>query len=150
MQSSMSCQLEFNYHFSNLSVLWRCWQGGRKGIRPVKNWVVRCWCGYLSGTRCRLAYSPADAMPLTVSCFSKIQFGFAFLVPAHLGIPGKRAVKRVCRRVCVSNLKNQLSVRKKIWLYIQSHKYQYCLSTAVQLRHDTIRDAILTCARKPT
>ena len=35
-------------------------------------------------------------LPLTVSCFSKIQIGFTFLVPAHLGIPGKRAVKRVC------------------------------------------------------
>jgi len=35
-------------------------------------------------------------LPLTVSCFSKIQIGFAFLVPAHLGSPGKRAVKRVC------------------------------------------------------
>jgi len=32
------------------SVLWRCWLGGRKGIRPVKNWR-----GYLSGARCRLA-----------------------------------------------------------------------------------------------
>jgi len=33
----------------------------------------------------------AQLMPLllTVSCFSKIQIGFAFLVPAHLGIPGK-------------------------------------------------------------
>ena len=37
-------------------------------------------------------------LPLTVSCFSKIQIGFTFLVPV-LGIPGKRAVKRVC--VCV-------------------------------------------------
>ena len=44
----------------------------------------------------RGAYVPADAMPLTVSCFSKIQIGFAFLVPAHLGSPGKIAVKRVC------------------------------------------------------
>ena len=35
-------------------------------------------------------------LPLTVSCFSKIQFGFAFLVPTHPGSPGKRAVKRVC------------------------------------------------------
>ena len=34
-------------------------------------------------------------LPLTVSCFSKIQIGFTFLVPAHLGIPGKRAVKRL-------------------------------------------------------
>ena len=40
-------------------------------------------------------------LPLTASCFSKIQIGFTFLVPAHLGSPGKRAVKRVC--VCVSN-----------------------------------------------
>jgi len=38
-------------------------------------------------------------LPLTVSCYSKIQIGFTFLVPAHLGSPGKRAVKRVC--VCV-------------------------------------------------
>ena len=40
-------------------------------------------------------------LPLTVSCFSKIQIGFAFLVLAHLGSPGKRAVKRVCVCVCV-------------------------------------------------
>jgi len=38
-------------------------------------------------------------LPLTVSCFSKIQIGFTFLVPAHLGSPGKRAIKRAC--VCV-------------------------------------------------
>ena len=43
------------------SLLWRCWLGGRKGIRPVKNSVVGCWHGYLSGARCRLAYGPADA-----------------------------------------------------------------------------------------
>ena len=40
-------------------------------------------------------------LPLTVSCFSEIQIGFTFLVPAHLGSPGKRAVKRVCVCVCV-------------------------------------------------
>ena len=35
-------------------------------------------------------------LPLTVSCFSKIQIGFTFLIPAHRGSPGQRAVKRVC------------------------------------------------------
>ena len=34
-------------------------------------------------------------LPLTVSCFSKIQIGFTFLVPAHPGSPGQRAVKWV-------------------------------------------------------
>ena len=28
-------------------------------------------------------------LPLNISCFSKIQNGFTFLVPAHLGSPGK-------------------------------------------------------------
>ena len=41
-------------------------------------------------------------LPLTVSCSSKIQIGFAFLVPAYLGTPRKRAVKRVC--VCVNDI----------------------------------------------
>jgi len=30
------------------------------------------------------------SLPLTVSCFSKIQIGFTFLVPARLGSPGKK------------------------------------------------------------
>jgi len=33
-------------------------------------------------------------LPLTVSCFSKIKIGFTFLVPAHLGGLGQRAIKR--------------------------------------------------------
>jgi len=41
-------------------------------------------------------------LPLTVSCFSKIQIGFTFLVPAYPGSPVKRAIKRcVCVCVCV-------------------------------------------------
>jgi len=44
-------------------------------------------------------------LPLTVSCFSKIQICFTFLVPAHPGSLGQRAVKRVC--VCVSETNMQ-------------------------------------------
>jgi len=69
--------------------------GRQEGHPACKKLSGGCWHGYLSGARCRLAYGPADAMPLslTVSCFSKIQIGFTFLVPAHLGSPGQRAVK---------------------------------------------------------
>ena len=88
----------FSYLVLNLpSVLWRCWLGRRKGIWPVKNWVVGCWRGYLSGARCRLAYGPADAT--ATHC---LLLGFTFLVPAHPGSPGKRAVQRVVC-VCVSS-----------------------------------------------
>jgi len=40
----------------------------------------------------------AQLMPLSLAvfCFSKIQIGFTFLVPAHPGSPGQRAIKRVC------------------------------------------------------
>ena len=40
-------------------------------------------------------------LPLTVSCFNKIQIGFTFLVPAHLGSPGKGPLNG-CVCVCVS------------------------------------------------
>jgi len=39
-------------------------------------------------------------LPLTVSYFSKIQIGFTFLVPAHLGRPGKGPLNG-CVCVCV-------------------------------------------------
>ena len=42
-------------------------------------------------------------LPLTVCCFSKIQFGSTFLVPAHLASPGKRAVKWMCACVALFN-----------------------------------------------
>ena len=38
----------------------------------------------------------AQLMPLPLSCFSKIQIGFTFLVPAHMGSSRPKAVKRVC------------------------------------------------------
>jgi len=46
-----------------------------------------------------LHMSQLMSLPLTVSCISKIQIGFTFLVPAYPGSPRKRAVKWVC--VCV-------------------------------------------------
>ena len=45
-------------------------------------------------------------LPLTVSCSSKIQIGFTFLVPAYPGSPGQRAIKRVYVCVCVWSQKS--------------------------------------------
>ena len=55
------------------SVLWYCWLGGRKGIRPVK---IEWWGVGLSGARCRLfAYGPADAtaIPQTPSSLASFK-----------------------------------------------------------------------------
>ena len=65
-------------------------------MRPVKNWwwgagVVICLEGGAD-----LHMAQLMPLPLTVSCCSKIQIGFTFLVPARSGSHGKRAVKRLC------------------------------------------------------
>ena len=57
------------------SVLWRCWLGSRKGIRPVINewWgagVVICL-----ERGADLHTAQLMPLPLTVSCFSEIQIG---------------------------------------------------------------------------
>jgi len=61
LMCGMPCHHICGRTWTTPSVLWRCWLGSRNGIRPVKNWVVGCWHGYLSEARCRFAYRPADA-----------------------------------------------------------------------------------------
>jgi len=57
-------------------------------------------------------------LPLTVSCFSKIQIGYTFLVPAHPGSPGQRAAKRVY--VWITHLNGHHSV----WYHLDTMKLQ--------------------------
>jgi len=75
--------------------------GGRKGIRPVKKLSggVLAWLCLELGADWHMAQ--LMPLPLTDSCFSKIQTGFTFLVLADPGSHGKRAVKwGVCVCVC--------------------------------------------------
>ena len=67
-------------------------------------------------------------LPLTVSCFSKIQIGFTFLVPAHPGSPGQRAAKRVCVSVCTYIIQSvgclsSITVFVTVLIHTQSRKY---------------------------
>ena len=69
-QLDVKCITELSSYHLCPSVLWRCWLGGRKGIRPVKNWVVGCWRGYL-GWDADLHIAQQMPLPLTISCSSK-------------------------------------------------------------------------------
>jgi len=92
------------------SVLFLLLVGRQKGI-----WLVKTeWWG--AGVVVCLEHG-ADLhmaqlmpLPLTLSCFNKIQIGFTFLVPARLGSPRKRAIKRVCVCMCVSGFHFVLAV----------------------------------------
>ena len=70
------------------------WQEGHPACKKIEWWgagMVICL------ERCAGLHSAQRMpLPLTVSCFSKIQIGFTFLLPAHPGSPGQRAVKEVC------------------------------------------------------
>jgi len=75
--------------------------GGRKGIRPVKTewWGAGVVICLEQGAD--LHMTQLMTLPLTVSCFSKIQIQYLYLVPAHPARPGQKAVKRVC--VCATD-----------------------------------------------
>jgi len=68
------------------------WQEGHPACKKLSGGVL-AWLSVWSEVQTHMAL--LMPLPLTVSCFSKIQIGFTFLVPAHLVSPGKRAVKRV-------------------------------------------------------
>jgi len=68
-------------------------------------------------------------LSLTVSCFSKIQIAFIFVVPAHPGSPGQRATKRVCAsvRACLSRerhsptgLPSTSKISRNCWLHFNT------------------------------
>jgi len=62
---------------------------------------VLVWlCVWSEVQTCIMHMAQLMPLPLTVSCFSKIQIGFTFLVLARPGSMGQRVVKRVC--VCVA------------------------------------------------
>jgi len=71
---------------------------GRQEGHPACNKLEWWGAGMVISLELGADLHMAQLMPLllTVSCFSKIQIGFTFLVSAHPRSPRKRAVKRVC------------------------------------------------------
>jgi len=92
-------------------------------------------------------------LPLTVSCFSKIQVGFTFLVLAHLGSPGKKwplnggggcACMRACVTLAVCNTVLDTGLMLTMWKmdapFIRSvpmnlHRPVVCWSSCSQMAH---------------
>jgi len=83
--------LDYDNSFSFRETLLVGRQEGHTACKEVSGGVVICLERHVD-----LHMAQLMPLPLAVSCCSKIQIGFTFLVPAHLGSPGKRVVKRVC------------------------------------------------------
>ena len=75
------------------------WQEGHPACKKTEWWGADVVICLERGADLHMAQ--LMPLPLTVFCFSKIQTGFTFLVPADPGSSGQMAVKRVCVCVCV-------------------------------------------------
>jgi len=73
------------------------WQEGHPACRKLSDGVLE-WLSVWS--KVQICIWPSLCHCHSVSCFSKIQIAFTFLVPAYPGSPGQRAVKQVCVCVC--------------------------------------------------
>ena len=78
------------WHIGMSSVLWRCWLGVRKGIRPIKIWLMRCWRGYLLEPSV-VSLHMVQLMTLLAHhvCFSKIKNGLSFWCRLTWVVPDK-------------------------------------------------------------
>ena len=92
--------MEMKTAFSALMLLVGC-QEGHPACKKTEWWGAGIVICLEQGADLHMAQ--LMPLPLTVSFFSKIQIGFTFLVPAHPGSPGQRAVKRVYVCVCVQH-----------------------------------------------
>jgi len=76
------------------------WQEGHPACKKLSGGVL-AWLSVWSEERgADLHMAQLMPLPLTVSCFSKIQIGFTFLVPAHRVVPDKGPLNG-CVCVCV-------------------------------------------------
>jgi len=64
------------------------WQEGHPACKKTEWWGAGVVIFLERGADLHMAQ--LMPLPLTVSCFSKIQIGFAFLVQAYLGSPGQK------------------------------------------------------------
>jgi len=78
--------MSLRFAFSALTLL-AGWQEGHPACKKKEEWGAGVVICLEQGADLHMAQ--LMPLPLTVSCFSKIQIGFTFLVPAHLGSPGK-------------------------------------------------------------
>jgi len=138
----MSCMID-------LQLLWRCWLGGRKGIRPVKNWVVGCWRGYL-GWGADLHMAQQMPLPLTISCSSKSRlilpswfFPFWYLLTRVIPDKFQKSSKTI---VCVCD-----SLVMRLWVSFQclycplsSFRQHLSYDVCLEVRGEIIR-TVLFC-----
>ena len=89
----ISGSLRYGLTFLNPSVLWHCWLGDRKGIRPTKSWVLVCWWWHFDWSFARLI-APVVTTNSIILSSNNIQNG-DILVRTKVHRKNKRESERV-------------------------------------------------------
>ena len=120
------------FAFSALTLL----VGRQEGPKACKNWVVGCWHGCLSGTRCTFAYGPADTTAthlFLASVKSRLVLPFWYCSPDSQ----TKAIKCVC--VCVY-----------VYCIISINLYVYCAANILPFSALLLLQCISNEAEQPT
>jgi len=83
-----NCNLTVTTEKHSISVTLTLLAGCLEEHLACKNWVMRCWCGYLSGVRCRLfAHGPTGATAIPETPTSVASFKSRLVLPFWTGLP---------------------------------------------------------------
>ena len=82
-------------------MLWNCWLGGRKGIRPVKNGGGWCRWALVSPDRVASSRMVGVSASVNLPLHRKVLSRGSLLALAHPGGPRKRAIKRLWYLLCL-------------------------------------------------
>jgi len=120
--------------------------GIRKGIRPEKNewWGAGVVVCLERGADLHMAQ--LMPLPLTVSCFSKIQIGFTFLVPAHPVVPEKKPLNGVCVCVVYQSTERkfkQISITLNVLFQSELHYKPHCNKSFIQQTDILIKNVMI-------
>ena len=131
----------YSFIYSLPSVLWCCWLGGRKGIRPVESQWWGAGIVICLEQDAELHTTQLMPLPLTVSCFSKIQIVLPFRYWLTWVVPAKGPLNGC---VCVWG-----QVQVVLWLFLShgfSIKYIHLFIHANCLCSEAASKATPACA----
>ena len=113
-------------HLRERELLWHCWLGDRKSIRPVKHWVLVCWWWWIDWSLARLI-APVVTTTSIILCFHKL---------ANPGSSSKMSIKTERERAHVRGREGfgrvarptQFGYSVKSWFVVDGNAWSRMLS----------------------
>jgi len=118
------------------ALIWHCWLGDRKGIRPVKSWVLVCWWWWFDWSFARFM-APVITTTSVILCFNKHRLTHIHLENGRLNGERERGrEKKVIGQhhyllliICANNIVQQCRYCDTLSWCVSVCEYVYNFST---------------------